>query len=1158
MAEVTGNTDIVGLIGRELGLAFVPLQEALSSPEEFGSLALELGWDLDEIPPPVQGLTGDIDQLLTDLDPILQGSPSITDVAALLQAVRQLIGSIQGLSGAAYDPALAAAGFANRFPEQLIQYLIVSYLFREHPKVNSILSMLGIIQATIAEAPSDDHIEHVQHQLVWDHLLKVLVDPGEVMETAFGWGTKDFQAELVFQPLLELGLAHGLWVVLREVEPELAEVVAADTSATDRIQLGLDLVLLQRTEASGRLELGLRLLGMPGKGTDLPGLVLLPAAEGVLNKTLEIDDRLQLRLRSNLNLQGGLAIQLRPPANLQTIAGFDDASGVSTVQGNFQVSLLAKGQDSEPTLVLGSADGSRLTYGSLSPTGGLRLGQQGKPDLFCEIEVNDLRLEVKGEGGDSFLSSLLPAQGISADFDLALGLSSGQGFYFRGSSALELNIPTRVDLGAVELQSLRVTVRPQADRLPVDLGADVKGRLGPFSVSVENLGMTAGFRFPGKGGNLGPLDVSVGFKPPTGVGLSIDAAGFRGGGFLSFEPDQERYVGVMELEFRDSIALKAIGLITTRLPDGSDGFSLLVIISSEFTPVQLGFGFTLNGVGGLLGANRSVTVERLRSGIKDNTLKSILFPTNIVANANRIISDLRQVFPPTPGQFLIGPMARIGWGVPTLITADLGLVVELPDPVRVVILGVLRTLLPDENSRILRLQVNFLGVLDLEREMLSFDAGLYDSKLLSFTLSGDMALRIKWGHDPNFLLSVGGFHPAYQPPPLALPAMARLSISLLGGSNPRISVETYFAVTSNTVQFGARAELYAGSGAFNIYGFVGFDVLFQFDPFYFNAALGAMLALRTGSSTLASVGVSGILEGPTPWKLKGKARLKLFWFLTITVKFSKQWGITRDTGLDDIAVLPLLTAALGNTGNWKAEPPPGSHLLVSLRDLGNEPGRVIVHPSGTLSISQKVVPLNLDIDKFGNRKPSDARNFSIRGVTAGDGTAAVPLQTRTVSEQFAPAQFLDLADTDKLSAKAFENYDSGVLITDSETLRSGRCALREVEYDLHYIDSQRNLVNWPVMAKPDWRAFNHWATGGAVARSPLSFSKTRKPALAPDAVALNQEMFTIVNQASLSSYDDGSTLPSEAEARNRLKQILSDKPWLMDELEIVPAFEAAS
>ena len=63
----------------------------------------------------------------------------------------------------------------------------------------------------------------------------------------------------------------------------------------------------------------------------------------------------------------------------------------------------------------------------------------------------------------------------------------------------------------------------------------------------------------------------------------------------------------------------------------------------------------------------------LRRRLRDGSLNSILFPQDVVANAPRIISDLKRVFPPLDGHFLIGPMAKLGWGTPTLVTLELGL-----------------------------------------------------------------------------------------------------------------------------------------------------------------------------------------------------------------------------------------------------------------------------------------------------------------------------------------------------------------------------------------------------------------------------------------------------------------------------------------------------
>src|SRR5262249_13711596 len=227
-------------------------------------------------------------------------------------------------------------------------------------------------------------------------------------------------------------------------------------------------------------------------------------------------------------------------------------------------------------------------------------------------------------------------------------------------------------------------------------------------------------------------DLSFGFKPPAGIGLNIDAKVVTGGGYLFFDPAHEQYTGVLQLHIQGGIAVTAIGLLTTRMPDGSRGFSLVAIIAGQFPPLQLGLGFTLSGLGGLLALNRTVAVDVLRAGIRNNTLGSILFPPDPVANAPRIISDLHAVFPPARDRFVFGPMARIGWGSPTILTLDLGLIFEIPDPVRLLVLGRLQAVLPDENHALVRLRMDALGVIDVERGQLALDATLFDSRLFSF------------------------------------------------------------------------------------------------------------------------------------------------------------------------------------------------------------------------------------------------------------------------------------------------------------------------------------------------------------------------------------------------------------------------------------------
>jgi hypothetical protein len=97
--------------------------------------------------------------------------------------------------------------------------------------------------------------------------------------------------------------------------------------------------------------------------------------------------------------------------------------------------------------------------------------------------------------------------------------------------------------------------------------------------------------------------------------------------------------------------------------------------------------------------------------------------------------------------------------------------------------------------------------------------------------------------------------------------------------------------------------------------------------------------------------------------------------------------------------------------------------MVSVRrDDGT--GQVLLHPMGTLSVRQGVVPLNLsrDIDRVGGSVPSGDRRFKITAATLGP----VSMAPDPVRDLFAPGQYFDLSDDESLAAPSFEEMDAGV------------------------------------------------------------------------------------------------------------------------------------
>src|SRR5690606_30800385 len=101
----------------------------------------------------------------------------------------------------------------------------------------------------------------------------------------------------------------------------------------------------------------------------------------------------------------------------------------------------------------------------------------------------------------------------------------------------------------------------------------------------------------------------------------------------------------------------------------------------------------------------------LRERIQNGAVKSIMFPENVIENASRIISDLRVVFPPQSKHYVVAPFFKIGYGTPTVLEADLGILVEIPFKGRLILLGSLGVYLPNKEveKRLGEIHVDIFG-----------------------------------------------------------------------------------------------------------------------------------------------------------------------------------------------------------------------------------------------------------------------------------------------------------------------------------------------------------------------------------------------------------------------------------------------------------------
>ena len=300
---------------------------------------------------------------------------------------------------------------------------------------------------------------------------------------------------------------------------------------------------------------------------------------------------------------------------------------------------------------------------------------------------------------------------------------------------------------------------------------------------------------------------------------------------------------------------------------------------------------------------------------------------------------------------------------------------------------------------------------------------------------------------------------------------------------------------------------------------------------------------------LFSVRFRGSLEGTSPWHIEGTGSISLL-FWDVDVDFSKTWGDKEDTELPPISVAPILAAELDKVENWTATLGAGNALLVSLRAVSTDTD-LVLHPLGTLAITQRAVPLGITLDKVGAQKPDDGDLFEVAVTTTG-------LERRgDVKESFATAQFQDLDDDQKLSASDFEKEDAGVeLGASGSQTRTSYVTKRVVRYEQIIIDTLYRrfvLVIGTLIAG----LFAHFLGGNAVARADVSMAAKDRLHLLDDKIVVNPTAYVVADAASntVAAGAPAEGFTSRAAAQEFLKTQVAADPSVAGQVHILRGHE---
>lgn len=648
--------------------------------------------------------------------------------------------------------------------------------------------------------------------------------------------------------------------------------------------------------------------------------------------------------------------------------------------------------------------------------------------------LRDLDFVLKLKDQNDFFKSILKNDIEIKLEKLDLGYSLKDGFKVDSDTKVKIPINADIDLDAVKFKNIALELGFEGASLSSQLFTSFTADLKGIVITFTEMGLGINFNLPING--CKGFDISPKFTYPNGLGISIDVSGVKGGGAVQWDEKRQRFAGALELKIMEKVGASAMLVFTTG--KGTDPFSFMGALCVYFNPgIQLGMGFSLEGIGGSFGVNRMISTDNLRSAVYDGTLESVLFYKDIVKNVDTVLANIDKYYPIKVGQMYFGFLGKIAWG--TILKADLGLFIQAPDPVTIIVAGVVKVSISEKIEKLLVINACFLGGIQLDKGFF-FDASLYDSKIVGIELHGDMAIRIYWGGETKgFILSIGGFHPSYKPEAgFSLPDLKRVGLKL-NYSILKFSLDAYFAITSNTVQFGTNLNILIGWSKFGLTGYASFNALFQFNPFKFVVDVSAGLAVNVGGMKICSVDLSFELGGPAEWHAKGKAS---FWFLLVKISlhFDETWGKKQvASNRSRVDLLPRFTKEFDRKENWKLTSSDLTDNMVSLVKFDKD--SIVLQPSDTLSFCQSVIPLDKDMECYGEEDLNDICKLEIEEVLIGDAKETIGVENTS----FAPSLIKRLNEKQKLEGKSFVQMRGGFNFSSQEE-KNGKCNVHDLEY----------------------------------------------------------------------------------------------------------------
>ncbi|MCB1088290.1 MAG: hypothetical protein KDM63_14675, partial [Verrucomicrobiae bacterium] len=381
---------------------------------------------------------------------------------------------------------------------------------------------------------------------------------------------------------------------------------------------------------------------------------------------------------------------------------------------------------------------------------------------------------------------------------------------------------------------------------PVDLkkiGLNYAGGLASF-------GFTAGFSLAGFSLDLVGLTISFPMPirdQPAGKGGGFDLQGLGlaykkdnlelSGAFLKVSQDKgpDAYYGLALIKFA-KFGLKALGGYAPGHGDVPASFFLYANLQAPLGGPPFLF---VTGLAAGFGINNSLklpTIDELSGFIllPNNAPKQAGSPTDTIL---RVLPQLESVFENEPGEYWLA--AGIQFSSFEMIDAFALVTVSFGVDFKVAVLGSAAMTFPKGSPvPVAYVEVDLLASFTPSTGLLAVEAKLSPASFLYggfCRLTGGFAFYAWFSgeNEGQFVVTLGGYHPAFDPPKY-YPTVPRLGMSF--GLGPfQVIGQAYFALTPSMMMAGVRLTATWSSGPIKAWFDAGVDFLIAWAPFHYQA-----------------------------------------------------------------------------------------------------------------------------------------------------------------------------------------------------------------------------------------------------------------------------------------------------------------------------------